>query len=419
MLDLGTTWLATVARDPDALAIVDGHLRLRYGDWHERVAGMAAGFAAMELEPGDHLVTLLQTRWEAATAHLAAQLAGLIHVPLDFATNADDLAAVLEDCGAPALIYQPDARAALTAPHSVTRICLGTPTRGEIAFEDLLEEPSSDVVPQVGPDAWSVLFYSHFGRLSRGIPRRHRAQRAAAFAHVAHNQYGAGERTLGAIPLWQEPGLRALLSSVMIGGTFVCQRSDDPAHAIALIERERISALALDAESFACVLEHPAFAETDVSSVRRLCVYGEQMPPELAHQLDATFRPVQFISQYGCPEIPGLAVNREPLLRPDAAGRAGYDQLVRVVCADAVSPDDQAAPGEVGRVIALLSGDDAFEGYWHRPEADRIALQEGWFLTEAVGFYDAAGELYITGHLALDPPDEEPAVLVSQFSAIG
>jgi 2-furoate---CoA ligase len=68
-------------------------------------------------------------------------------------------------------------------------------------------------------------------------------------------------------------------------------------------------------------------------------------------------------------------------------------------------------------VIALLSGDDAFEGYWHRPDADRTALQEGWFLTDAVGYYDAAGELYVTGHLALDPPDDEPEVALSHYSA--
>ena len=34
MLDLGTSFVASVARDPDALAIVDGDLRLTYAQWY-------------------------------------------------------------------------------------------------------------------------------------------------------------------------------------------------------------------------------------------------------------------------------------------------------------------------------------------------------------------------------------------------
>ena len=37
MLDLGTSFLASVARDPDALAIVDGELRLTYGAWYGKI----------------------------------------------------------------------------------------------------------------------------------------------------------------------------------------------------------------------------------------------------------------------------------------------------------------------------------------------------------------------------------------------
>ena len=44
MLDLGTSFLASVARDPEALAIVDGDMRLTYGDWYR--AHLGAGRAA-------------------------------------------------------------------------------------------------------------------------------------------------------------------------------------------------------------------------------------------------------------------------------------------------------------------------------------------------------------------------------------
>ena len=44
MLDLGTSFLASVARDPDALAIVDGDLRLSYRAWYGRISALVSRF---------------------------------------------------------------------------------------------------------------------------------------------------------------------------------------------------------------------------------------------------------------------------------------------------------------------------------------------------------------------------------------
>ncbi|HEX8829236.1 MAG TPA: AMP-binding protein, partial [Xanthobacteraceae bacterium] len=71
MLDLGLSFLGSVARDPDALAIADGEMRLTYTQWYRRISAVVAGFDAMGLKPGDHLVTALQNRWEAASLHWA------------------------------------------------------------------------------------------------------------------------------------------------------------------------------------------------------------------------------------------------------------------------------------------------------------------------------------------------------------
>src|SRR5437763_17151718 len=69
MLDLGTSFLASIARDPKVIAVVDGDIRLTYEDWYARISAVVAGFDQLGLAPGDHLVTALQNRWEAATLH--------------------------------------------------------------------------------------------------------------------------------------------------------------------------------------------------------------------------------------------------------------------------------------------------------------------------------------------------------------
>src|SRR5262245_24849989 len=75
MLDLGTSFLASVARDPEALAIVDGDVRLSYSAWYGKISGLVASLDALGLKAGDRLVTVLQNRWEAATIHWACQFA--------------------------------------------------------------------------------------------------------------------------------------------------------------------------------------------------------------------------------------------------------------------------------------------------------------------------------------------------------
>jgi 2-furoate---CoA ligase len=88
MLDLGLSFLGSVARDPQALAIADGEVRLTYAQWYRRISALVAGFDAIGLKSGDHLVTALQNRWEAATLHWACQFAGIINTPVIWRSTA-------------------------------------------------------------------------------------------------------------------------------------------------------------------------------------------------------------------------------------------------------------------------------------------------------------------------------------------
>src|ERR1700683_2726140 len=84
MLDLGTSFLASVARDPQALAIIDGNTRLTYRAWYPKISALVAAFDDLGLKPGDHIVTALQNNWQAATVHWACQLAGIIVTPVNW-----------------------------------------------------------------------------------------------------------------------------------------------------------------------------------------------------------------------------------------------------------------------------------------------------------------------------------------------
>src|SRR5262245_30143364 len=141
MLDLGTSFLASVARDPDALAIIDGELRLSYRAWYRRISALVAAFDELGLVPGDHLVTVLTNRWEAATIHWACQLAGIIITPLNWRATADELEFCLRDAQAKALVYEPVSAEAVQASkeaHQLLRVATGVAHTHDLAFEGLL-----------------------------------------------------------------------------------------------------------------------------------------------------------------------------------------------------------------------------------------------------------------------------------------
>ena len=405
MLDLGTSFLASVARDPDALALVDGDVRFTYAQWLRKISALVAAFDRMGLKPGDHLLTALQNNWQAASVHWACQLAGLIITPVNWRVKADELDFCIENSESRALVYQDVSGGAVAtsirAPDLIVMRAGSTSVgAGEVSLDALCDENASEASPRVTAEAWSVMLYTS-GTTSRpkGVPRRHQAERAASVAHVTQNLYRRGERTLGVMPLYHTMGVRSLIAMSLIGGTFVCLPRFDAKRALDLIASEGITNLYLVPTLYHDLVHCEAFARSDISSVRKLGFAGASMTDGLLQKLAETFRPELFVNHYGSSEIYTFTIDQEAPAKPGSAGKAGINQQVKVVKLNATSVSETAAVGEEGEVVALLAGDESFEGYWRRPDADARALREGWYFTGDTGFVDADGDLFVTGRV--------------------
>ena len=403
MLDLGLSFVCSVARDPQALAVVDGAVRLTYAQWYRRISALVAGFDALGLKPGDRLVTALTNRWEAATLHWACQFAGIIITPVNWRSSAGELDFFLDDAEAKAIAYEQvsaQAVAGVAAGKKLPRIALDAAAPADVAFAELAARAAPDAQPRVDAEAWSLMLYTS-GTTARpkGVPRRQRAERAAALAHVAQNLYGSGERTLGVMPLYHTMGVRSLIAMSLIGGVFVCLRRFDVEHALQTIAAERISNLYLVPTLYHDLVQHPLFAKTDVGSVRKLGFAGAPMTDGLLKKLQAAFKPDLFVNHYGSSEIYTFTIDQNAPKKPGSAGRAGINQMVRVVKLGAQAVDQVAATGEEGEIIALLAGDESFEGYWRRPDADAKAIRQGWYFTGDTGFMDSEGDIFVTGRV--------------------
>jgi 2-furoate---CoA ligase len=104
MLDLGRTFLQSVERSPNALAIIDGDKRMTYAQWHELIQRTAAGLQEIGIVRGDHLLVVLQNRFEMATLHWACQFLGVIVTPLNWRAKPEEVEYCAVDAQAKAVV---------------------------------------------------------------------------------------------------------------------------------------------------------------------------------------------------------------------------------------------------------------------------------------------------------------------------
>ena len=147
-------------------------------------------------------------------------------------------------------------------------------------------------------------------------------------------------------------------------------------------------------------MHHPDLARRDVSSVRAIGYAGAAMTSALAERVAEAFRPEVFVNHYGSTEIYTFSIGPDQIGKPGCAGRAALNSRLRLVRPDAdAGPDDVVAPGEDGQIVCHLGSDEAFAGYWRRPDADARAIRDGWYFTGDLGRVDEAGDLWIVGRV--------------------
>ena len=124
MLDLGTSFLASVARDPD---VAGDRRRRRAADLRAMVrADIRARRGLRPHRPEDAATTwspYCRTCEAAATLHWACQLAGIVITPFNWRAKADELDYCLEDSEARAVVYQDVSAAGGRKAPSARGIC--------------------------------------------------------------------------------------------------------------------------------------------------------------------------------------------------------------------------------------------------------------------------------------------------------
>ena len=408
MLDLGRTFLQAVERDPARLAIVDGSLRLSYEEWATHIGALQQYFYSKGLARGDRILTVLQNRYEAATIHWACQMAGIAIVPLNWRSKPEEIDYCAQNADVKlAFVEQISLKNYLDSEtgKKIEVILCGDidGTANHKAFNELIKVGVDPIANGDVEDISVMLFTSGTTGKPKGVPRKQRAERAAGIAHVAQNQYAMGEVTLGVMPLYHTMGVRTLLSLCIVNGTYVAVPRWDVNKAIEAIESEAVTHLYLVPTLYHDMIQSNNFNSSRVKTVKKLGFAGAPMHDALLLKLSEAFSPELFVNHYGSSEIYTYTINQNAVLKPGCAGKAGINARIRVVKLDQGSvqtqPSQIAACHEEGQIICDLSGDEAFEGYWKRPDADQKSIRDGWYFTGDTGYFDESGDLFVTGRV--------------------
>ena len=235
-IPLDTVFARAVARDPDALAVVDGAVRMTYAEWDGEIGRVAHGLTRLGIGTGDAVVVVLSNRVETATLFWACQRIGAAFVPFNWRGSGDDFAFAIGNAEAKAFVYEPRSEPLAAEALRATgfpaerQVRVGGAGGEGAAFEDLSAESGTLEARTVDP-ASDLPDALHLGdhRAPQGVPRSHDAERNASFNCVAHLRYGYGEVQLGVMPLFHTMGVRALEMATALNGAFVCMRASMPA----------------------------------------------------------------------------------------------------------------------------------------------------------------------------------------------
>jgi long-chain acyl-CoA synthetase len=406
----------------------------------ERAARAATGFATLGIAAGDAIAVMLRNDFPFFEASLAAQRIGAYCVPVNWHGKVPEIAYVLSDCGAKAVVAHADLLPQLAPAMPPGVPLLVVPTPPEIAasygLADALRRPPPGMrlwqewlsafapMPEGPPGALSSMIYtSGTTGHPKGVRRLNMGAGAAqAMGQLARNVMGIvpGEvmRTVITGPLYHSAPNFYGLYAVRDGGLAILQPRFDAAELLRLVEEYRITHLHMVPTMFVRLLRLPDEVKRryDLSSLKWVVHAAAPCSAEVKRAMIQWWGPV-ITEYYGATETGAVTfhTSEEALRKPGTVGRPLPGGVVRIY-------DEQGRvlpAGEAGEVYLWMEGWPDFT--YHKLDDKRREVERDRLVTVGdVGYLDDEGYLFlcdrkrdmvISGGVNIYPAEIEAALL--------
>ena len=363
-------------------------------------------------------------------AMFAAARLGAIFVPLNFRLTGPELAFMIEDCAASVLIVDADHRPVIEPQRERLKSLRAVLAAEDVAHWTEATAPATEPV-RVGEDDVALIMYTSG---TTGRPKGAMLTHGNIWWNNANGMHTldclADDVTLTAAPVFHIGGLNVTtLLAWQKGALVVLHRTFDPDRALADIAANKVTTMFGVPAMFLFMAQHPAFAETDLSSLRLLCVGGAPCPVPLLKAYLA--RGVSMQQGYGLTETAPMVSFLAPEYALSKVGSSGKPPMfveARIVDSSGRTIEAPRTQGEI-----VVRGPNVTPGYWGMPEATALAIdKDGWHRTGDAGFFDEEGfltisdrirDMIITGGENVYPAEVESALMrhpaIAEVAVIG
>jgi long-chain acyl-CoA synthetase len=389
MTNLARNLLKATEEHGDRPALkLDDHV-LTYAEFHQRAQQVAGLLVERGLQADDRVALVLPNVPAFPVLFYGALLAGCVVVPMNPLLKDREVEYCLRDSGARIVFAldqtADDARSAADG--------LGVELVTVSALGLTGDAPSStEVVNRADDDNAVILYTSGTTGRPKGAQLTH-ANLAGNATMTATTLIHAGpdDVVMGCLPLFHVFGLTCgLNAAVSAGACLTLIPRFDPAKALEVIRRDRVTVFEGVPTMYAAILHHPGRDGADVSTLRVCVSGGSAMPVEVMKSFEAALGCV-ILEGYGLSETSPVVSFNHPD-RPRKPGSIGIPVAgveMRLVGVDG----EDAPPGEVGEIA--VRGDNVMKGYWQREAATREAIPDGWFRTGDLATVDDDGYYFI------------------------
>jgi acyl-CoA synthetase (AMP-forming)/AMP-acid ligase II len=384
---------SAVEARPAQLAVVDDRGTRTYGELGADVERVARGLLAQGLRPGDRIAFQLPNGAGWLSSFWGALVAGCVAVPLNIRNRPAEVAYMLDQC---------EASAILTAdPASLAGIGARPLTLDDVTSSWGEDGDREDRRAESGPDeVCLIVFTSGSTGYPKGAMLTHEGLLADGSALRAAWRLGDGEAVLVPSPLSHVLGLMAgCVVLTLANATLLTMSAFDAGRALDLINRHRAVGATGTPTHYLMMVEHPDLARCDTSCFRFAMYGGAPFAPEAARRVVAGMGAPTLLGGYGMSETSGGVTSvslDDPLeLQLTTVGHALAPFEVKIV--DSTTGREQPC-GEVGEL--WVRGRPVMKGYWGNPEETARALTEdGWLRTGDLLTMDSAGYLRFAGRI--------------------
>ena len=369
-MTLGAVVAANAARDPDGVAYA-GAGDLAWAEYSDRADALAATLAG-RYERGARVAVQMADGAAVHLMYLAAERAGIVVVGIGPRAGSREVEHLVTRTGAVDV---------LTALPPVDRSAPpADPTRAFAADELWFLNSTSGTtgLPKVVMHHQARWFAFHDLAVATGA-----LTDADVFMSVLPAPFGFG--------LWT-----AHFTPALLGAPCVLTERFDAEATLTAIDQHRVTVLAAVSTQFVMLLESPALAAADLTSLRVLYTGGERVPSERAAAFEARTgaRVLQFYGSNETGALSATALTDDRDVRLGTAGRVIESLHVRLLDPDTGA--DITATGGPG--IAACRGSVNCLGYWDDEAANsELFTADGWMRTGDVCTIDASGVLTVVG----------------------